>query len=554
MSRLATIQRVSTKILDIVHVLKSLVIALFHISGEQKKVASAGYGRMKRRLRLMWGRGIMTLRARKLTLTIYGLFAVMSLKFTALTASLIGIYQASRLSMLVLDGGLIFLIASLIYLLGAIVHPLIRMERSDNQDVLEFGDDFGQMLSLRGAIESMPEAFAAWDKNKALLFSNHRFKEIYHIDGRPGDPGTRYADFEKTMNRLLIRHNSHRRGHDKSRYQAQMRDGRWLQISEQATIDGGLINVSFDVTKLKSTQQNLVIREQQMRSTLEDLTASRRELEGKTQKLAELADKYMREKDRAEEANRVKAEFLANISHELRTPLNAIIGFSDMMQREVLGKIENEQYQGYINDIHMSGSYLLELINDILDMSRIEAGRLKLDTKMCQLNELLSDCLNIITPQAVERDISICQNFENKIELQLDRRAIKQVMLNLMSNAIKFTPEGGEVEVSVEQDATAVHIFVRDSGIGIEKTALSKLGRPFVQVENQMTKCHSGTGLGLAISRSLIDLHGGVLTIDSEVGVGTTVLVTLPLKPPEGGVSHTTRDDKQPAGEDKMAA
>lgn len=534
MSRLAKIQRVSTAILESMHFLKSLVIALFHIAGEQRKVSSAAFSRYKRRARLWWGRGVMVLRARKLTLTILGLFVVMSLKFTALTASLIGIYQASRISMLVLDGGLIFLIVSLIYLLGAIVHPLIRMERHDNQDVLAFGDDFGQILSLRGAIESMPEPFAAWDKNRRLLFSNQRFKDIFKIEGRPGEPGTRHGEFEKKINRLLIRHSSQRKGVTSTPYQAQLRDGRWFQINEQPTLEGGVINVSFDVTKLKSTQQNLMIREQQMRSTLEDLTASRRELEGKTQKLAELADKYMREKNRAEEANRVKAEFLANISHELRTPLNAIIGFSDMMQREVLGKIENEQYQGYINDIHMSGSYLLELINDILDMSRIEAGRLKLDTKLCHLNELLSDCLNIITPQAVEQEITITPRLDKDIEVMLDRRAIKQVMLNLMSNAIKFTPSGGQVDVTVERDTSAVHIYVKDSGIGIEKEALSKLGRPFVQVENQMTKCHSGTGLGLAISRSLIDLHGGVLTINSEVGIGTTVLVTLPLTPPAG--------------------
>lgn len=546
MSRLAKIQRVSLAILDHAHLVKSLAIALAHIAGEQLKVLKAGFSRRKRRLTLFWGRAVARLRARKLTLTIYGLFAVMTLKFTALTASIMGIYQASRLSMLVLDGGLIFLIASLIYLLGAIVHPLIKMEKHDNQDVLAFGDDFGQILSLRGAIETMPEAFAVWDRHKNLQFANSCFRQVYKIDdekaeGPAGGP-VRYQDYAIKAKQLLMRHHRQGREYHPVYYQSQMRDGRWLQISEQPTVEGGLVSVSFDVTKLKSIQQNLVIREQQMSSALADLTASRRELEGKTQKLAEIADKYMREKNRAEEANRVKAEFLANISHELRTPLNAIIGFSDMMQREVLGKIDNEQYQGYINDIHMSGSYLLELINDILDMSRIEAGRLTLDRKRCQLNELLDDCMNIITPQATERKITVTHSLSREIEILLDRRAIKQVMLNLMSNAIKFTPVGGQVNVSVERDDAAVHIYVKDSGIGIEKAALSKLGKPFVQVENQMTKSYSGTGLGLAISRSLIDLHGGVLTINSEVGVGTTVLVTLPLTPTGDGQSLRERE------------
>lgn len=535
MLRLLHIRRVGHTLLDRARTVRSVLQALVHIARENSKVASALWSRVKRRCLVFSGRLVGAVRARKLTLVIYGLFAVLTLKFVALTASLVGIYQASRLAMLTIDGGLIFLIVSLIYLLGAIVHPLIRMERHENQDILKFGDDFGKLLCLRGAIETMPDAFAVWDKHKRMVISNPKFKQIYRLgEADPGLEGPGYHEFDRRVNKLMVRNYRQRKGFQSLNYQAQMRDGRWLQISEQPTVDGGLVSVSFDVSKLKSTQQNLVIREQQMRTTVETLRASRRELEGKTQKLAELADKYMREKDRAEEANQVKAEFLANISHELRTPLNAILGFSDMMQREVLGPIENSKYQGYINDIHMSGSYLLELINDILDMSRIEAGRLKLDRAPCKLNELLDDCLNIVGPQASERDISLSQVIDSQIELELDQRAIKQVMLNLMSNAIKFTQAGGRVDLNVERRDGNVHIYVKDTGIGIEEAALSKLGRPFVQVENQLTKSYSGTGLGLAISRSLIDLHGGSLTIDSEVGVGTTVLVSLPIDPPRG--------------------
>ncbi len=535
MLRLLHIRRVGHALLDRARTVRSVMQALIHIAKENSKVASAGWSRVKRRSRVFSGRLIAAARARKLTMVIYGLFAVLTLKFTALTASLIGIYQASRLAMLTLDGGLIFLIVSLIYLLGAIVHPLIRMERHDNQDILKFGDDFSKLLCLRGAIETMPDAFAVWDKHQRMVISNPKFKQIYRLsEDDPALEAASYPEFDRQVSKLMVRSHRQRKGFQSLNYQAQMRDGRWLQVSEQPTVEGGLVSVSFDVSKLKSTQQNLVIREQQMRTTVETLRASRRELEGKTQKLAELADKYMREKDRAEEANQVKAEFLANISHELRTPLNAILGFSDMMQREVLGPIENSKYQGYINDIHMSGSYLLELINDILDMSRIEAGRLKLDTAPCKLDELLADCLNIVGPQASERDITLTQVIDERIKLQLDQRAIKQVMLNLMSNAIKFTQEGGRVDLIVERADGDVHIYVKDTGIGIEEDALSKLGRPFVQVENQLTKSYSGTGLGLAISRSLIDLHGGRLKIDSEVGVGTTVLVTLPLDPPSG--------------------
>ena len=527
--------------------IKPLVLALVHIASEQLKVvkAAAHYG--LRYSRLVLRRLISKIRARQLTLVIYGLFITLTLKFFLLTASLFSILQPPTLALQLLDGALIALVLVLVYLLGAIVHPLISMERHENKDILKLGDDFSKLLSLRGAIESMPEAFSLWDKNRNLTLSNPKFDETYQLEAKEdgelsNGSVTNYLEFDTKVNQLMMRSFRANKTSNPNQYEAQMRNGRWYQVQETPTVDGGLRSVSFDITKLKTSQQNLAIREQQMRHTVENLRVSRRELEQKTQKLAELADKYMREKEKAEEGNRVKSEFLANISHELRTPLNAIIGFSDMMQREVLGPINNTQYADYINDIHMSGAYLLELINDILDMSRIEAGRLTLDSKPCSLNSLLDDCLHIVTPQAENQQIDIVTKIPKDIEVELDKRAIKQVMLNLMSNAIKFTPEGGIVELTAELDQRHVHITVKDSGIGIDPAALPKLGRPFEQVENQLTKTHNGTGLGLAISRSLVDLHGGYLSIDSEVGVGTIVLVTLPLSAPSTDHSNLRKD------------
>lgn len=514
--------------------IKPIVLAFAHIASEQLKVVKAATYYGFRYARVILRRLISKIRARQLTLVIYGLFITLTLKFFLLTASIFSILQPPTLASQLLDGTLIALVLVLVYLLGAIVHPLISMERHENKDILKFGDDFSKLLSLRGAIESMPEAFSLWDKHKNLTLSNPKFDETYQLEAKEdgelsNGSVANYLEFDTKVNQLMMRSFRANKSSNPNQYEAQMRNGRWYQVQETPTVDGGLMSVSFDITKLKTSQQNLAIREQQMRHTVENLRVSRRELEQKTQKLAELADKYMREKERAEEGNRVKSEFLANISHELRTPLNAIIGFSDMMQREVLGPINNTQYADYINDIHMSGAYLLELINDILDMSRIEAGRLTLESKPCSLKSLLDDCLHIVTPQAENQQIDIVTSIPKDIEVELDKRAIKQVMLNLMSNAIKFTPEGGSVELTAELDQAHVHITVKDSGIGIDPAALPKLGRPFEQVENQLTKTHNGTGLGLAISRSLVDLHGGYLSIDSEVGVGTTVLVTLPL-------------------------
>jgi two-component system cell cycle sensor histidine kinase PleC len=527
--------------------MRSILFAVLHIAREQFKVVAAFSHFSFRVMRVVLRRFISKVKSRQLTLVIYGLFITLTLKFFSLTASIFSILQPPVFAVQLLDATLISLVLMLVYLLGAIVHPLISMERHENKDILKFGDDFSQLLSLRGAIESMPEAFSLWDRNRKLVLSNSKFENTYHFKGcetvktdekvKPD-----YFQFDAKINQLMMRPIRANRSFTPSNYETQMRNGRWLQIQETPTVDGGLMSVSFDITKLKTSQQNLAIREQQMCNTVENLRESRRELEQKTQKLAELADKYMREKERAEDANRVKSEFLANISHELRTPLNAIIGFSDMMHREVLGPIDNAQYADYINDINMSGAYLLELINDILDMSRIEAGRLTLETKPCSLRSLLDDCIHIVSAQAEAQKIELLPTIPKDVEVVLDQRAIKQVMLNLMSNAIKFTPEGGTVELLAEMDQSSVHIYVKDTGIGIEENAISKLGKPFQQVENQLTKCHSGTGLGLAISRSLVDLHGGHLSIESEVGVGTTVLVTLPLISPTTGQSNVKKD------------
>jgi len=430
--------------------IKPIVLAFAHIASEQLKVVKAATYYGFRYARVILRRLISKIRARQLTLVIYGLFITLTLKFFLLTASIFSILQPPTLASQLLDGTLIALVLVLVYLLGAIVHPLISMERHENKDILKFGDDFSKLLSLRGAIESMPEAFSLWDKHKNLTLSNPKFDETYQLEAKEdgelsNGSVANYLEFDTKVNQLMMRSFRANKSSNPNQYEAQMRNGRWYQVQETPTVDGGLMSVSFDITKLKTSQQNLAIREQQMRHTVENLRGSRRELEQKTQKLAELADKYMREKERAEEGNRVKSEFLANISHELRTPLNAIIGFSDMMQREVLGPINNTQYADYINDIHMSGAYLLELINDILDMSRIEAGRLTLESKPCSLKSLLDDCLHIVTPQAENQQIDIVTSIPKDIEVELDKRAIKQVVLNLMSNAIKFTPEGGSV-------------------------------------------------------------------------------------------------------------
>jgi len=218
------------------------------------------------------------------------------------------------------------------------------------------------------------------------------------------------------------------------------------------------------------------------------------------------------------------------MSHELRTPLNAIIGFSEIMESGMFGPLGAGKYTEYSRDIRESGEYLLDVINDILDMSKIEAGGIRLAPEVVTLEPVLADCLRVVSTRATEKHLVLNADVDADVHLNADRRAVKQIALNLLSNAVKFTPDGGAVTVRARQRGGMVTIAICDNGIGIPKEALRKLGRPFEQVESQLTKRHQGSGLGLAIAKSLAEMHGGAMRIRSTLGTGTMVVVRLPLE------------------------
>jgi signal transduction histidine kinase len=234
--------------------------------------------------------------------------------------------------------------------------------------------------------------------------------------------------------------------------------------------------------------------------------------------------------DAAEAANRAKSEFLANMSHELRTPLNAIIGFSDVINEEHFGAIGNPRYKSYVGDILLSARHLLTLINDILDVAKIEAGKLELEEAAAEPAELCHRALRLVQDRAARAGIVLACELPGALpRLRVDPRKVKQILLNLLSNAIKFTPRGGRVELAAARRADGGFGFsVRDSGIGIapedQPTALAAFG----QVDSQLNRKFDGTGLGLPLSRALANLHGGDLELESAPGQGTTVTVILP--------------------------
>ena len=385
-------------------------------------------------------------------------------------------------------------------------------------------------LRLRDAIETIPEAFVLWDAENRLVLCNSNFQELHQLPDEAVVAGTSYETIVATGRKPLIRatvaHDSEPRG--ARTFEAQLEDGRWMHISERRTKDGGYVSVGTDITKLKQHEQKLIEGEKRQRATIIDLRKSQQTLERQTAELADLAEKYAEEKTRAEEANAAKSKFLANMSHELRTPLNAIIGFSEIMESEMFGPLGADKYIEYSRDIRESGEYLLDVINDILDMSKIEAGGIRLSPELVELDSLLADCIRVVSTRASEKRLAIMAEVETGIHLNADRRALKQIALNLLSNAVKFTPDGGAVTVQGRLRGGAVIIGITDNGIGIARQALQKLGRPFEQVESQLTKRHQGSGLGLAIAKSLVELHGGAMRIRSRLGRGTLVMVRLP--------------------------
>ncbi|ESY71448.1 ATP-binding protein [Mesorhizobium sp. M1050] len=387
-------------------------------------------------------------------------------------------------------------------------------------------------LRLRTAIENINESFVLWDSAQRLIMCNSKYQQDNGLSDRDVMPGVTRAALEERMQAFA----SERRLANTSglqggaTFERQLADGRWLQVNELKTRDGGIVAVGSDITQIKLHQEKLVDSERRLMATIHDLSLARRAEEERSRELVDLNRKYMKETERAEAANRAKSEFLANMSHELRTPLNAIIGFSELMEQGLFGPLGSERYEEYATDINSSGKYLLGVINDILDMSKIEAGQFSLDREEIDLGPLISETVRVVSLQAAQKAITVETRIADALTLIADRRAIKQIVINLLSNAVKFTGQGGHISVRARNTSAALVLTIEDNGCGIPKDALGKLGRPFEQVQNQFSKSHAGSGLGLAISRSLAELQGGALKIRSTEGVGTIVSVRIPVK------------------------
>src|ERR1700716_3373803 len=386
-------------------------------------------------------------------------------------------------------------------------------------------------LRLRDAIETIPEAFVLWDAGDRLVLCNSHFQRLHKLPDSAVAPGTSYETVIEVGRMPEARSRLHEAGTHAPgarTFEAQLDGGSWLDISERRTQDGGYVSVGTDITRIKEHEQKLIDNDLRLRATVIDLKRSQTALEQQALELADLAEKYSKEKTRAEEANQTKSKFLANMSHELRTPLNAIIGFSEIMESGMFGTLGSEKYQEYCHDILTSGHYLLEVINDILDMSKIEAGRMKLDLEPLDLSKTLAESLRVVSGRADDKNLVVSADIEGTISVVADRRAIKQIIVNLLSNAVKFTPDGGKVTVRCRRRRNAVILLIADTGIGIAPESLRRLGKPFETSEKQMTKAYKGSRLGLSHARGPRHLPGGKIRLRSKLGAGTGVCGTLP--------------------------
>ncbi|ESQ88636.1 histidine kinase [Asticcacaulis sp. AC460] len=375
---------------------------------------------------------------------------------------------------------------------------------------------------LLDAINSVSDAFVLWDRRHRLLMWNTTFGETFGIDERFLRVGTPRELIDQVMQIAIRRHQPAPDARD-GVYEAELNNGRWIQISESRTLEGGRVLTGTDITAVKVQEEFRRRNEEALQELVEKLEQSR-------QQQMILARKYEMAKIRAEAANHAKSEFLANMSHELRTPLNAINGFSEIMATEMFGPLGHARYKEYAGDILGSGQHLLSLINDILDMSKIEAGKMTLRIEPVSLDEVIEDTLRLVRQRAEKAGLKIRVHMPQLPEIEADFRALKQILLNLLTNAIKFTPQHGTVTVSAAMTDDNVHIAVSDTGIGIASKDMERLARPFEQIENQFSKTKEGTGLGLALTKSLIEMHNGRLEIDSTEGQGTTVNVILPIR------------------------
>jgi len=383
------------------------------------------------------------------------------------------------------------------------------------------------LARLRDAIDSVASGFALFDADERLVMCNQNFRDLYPTIAHLLVPGRHAEEIIRAsitnannvvdageLDRIIADRLTRFRNPDKP-FEAALDSGRWILVDERRTSEGGIVGIHTDVTVARKQQEEL--------------------------RLAH---------DQANTANRTKSQFLANMSHELRTPLNAVIGFSEVMKAELMGPLGTEAYRGYIKDIHDSATHLLAIINDILDVSSIEAGVPRLKETLISPETVCRSVETLMSPKLVEANIALSVELGSvTCGLWADGRLIKQMLINLISNSIKFSASNTSIVLSVVQTSDRRMLFsVDDQGIGIAQTDLDRILHPFEQVESVLSRSHDGVGLGLSLVKAMAEAHGATLEIKSAQHEGTKVTIAFPASRvhewPSGRPQERTRSKK----------
>ena len=367
--------------------------------------------------------------------------------------------------------------------------------------------EMSALSRLSDAIESFSDGFSLFDKDDRLVMCNQEFRRMHPQAADKLVPG---VEFEKLVRANVAsgqipeaigqedewvkrRMRLHRNpGGD---FEIKFADGHWLRVSERRTGDGGCVSIRTDITALKQRQEDLSSQQQ-----------------------------------RADSANKAKTDFLLTMSHELRTPLNAIMGFSEVMKQQLRGPLGDARYVDYANDIYDSANHLLAVISNILDISRIEAGRLELDEQAVVIGDEIDKALRQLEEEARGADVKLASEIEPDLPLLLgDAHKIQQIVINLVGNAVRYMPDSGRVTVQAyREEEGGIVLNVEDDGAGMSAEDVERVISPFVRLSNPMVRAHDGTGLGLPLVKALVELHGGQFTLTSEPGKGTTGTAIFP--------------------------
>ncbi|RVU37974.1 PAS domain-containing protein [Hwanghaeella grinnelliae] len=391
--------------------------------------------------------------------------------------------------------------------------------------------------TLERILESVEQGISLCDRNLDLVVANRRCGELL---GFPADllkPGTPFFDFmlfnakrgeygSGDPVQLAKQREELARQFQPHRFKRERPDGTVLEVVG-FPVPEGFVTTYTDITEQKKTESLLRAAKLELEMRVEDRTA---ELQRQLRETERAQEEMSHAKDRAEQASKAKSDFLAQMSHELRTPLNSIIGFSDIIRSEVFGPVENNRYKEYIEGVHFSGVHLLSLINDILELTRLEAGKVALVEDRVGLSSHADEVILQLRERARAGGVDLKNRIPStSIEVKGDSRRIYQMLLNLLSNAIKFTPKGGAVSVFTEdREDGRLALGVKDDGVGMSLEEISQALEPFTQVGGSVLNTQEGSGLGLSIVKGLIEQHGGTIDIASKPGEGTIVRLIFP--------------------------